>query len=171
MPKIARRLLAIDPSTKALGWAVFEIGGKGACRLIESGVMRQRNDDGEDDSPAWLVNLDEVVEKIRCVATEHGASLAVIEQPQMFSSARGKAAAASGSVLKLTAVAFALRERLRVMGMNVTMVPVSRWKGQTPKKITQMRVRRVWGWEGADHNEADAVGIGDWWIRKGPKAE
>lgn len=167
MPKVSHRLLAIDPSTKALGWAVFTLAPN---RLIESGVMRQRNDDGPDDEPAWLMNLDEVVEKVRCVCTEHGISLAVIEQPQMFGSSRGKAAAASGSILKLTAVAFALRERLMVLGVDVLMVPVSRWKGQTPKLITQKRVRRVWGWEGNDHNEADAVGIGDWYLRKGPGA-
>lgn len=168
MPKIRpNRLLAIDPSTKALGWACFIEQRPGRWALNASGVMRQRNDDGPDDEPAWLMNLDEVVEKVRELGV---VDRVVIEQPQMFGSSRGKAAAASGSVLKLTAVAFALRQLFVDRGVPVMMVPVSRWKGQTPKRITQMRVRRVWAWGGDDHNEADAVGIGDWYLRKGPKA-
>ena len=53
---------------------------------------------------------------------------------------------------------------------EVTLYPVSVWKGTTPKEITQKRMTRYWGWDpnakGSSHDEADAIGIGDYHIRR-----
>jgi Holliday junction resolvasome RuvABC endonuclease subunit len=156
-------LLAIDPATKTLGWAVFRrsAGGGRGWKLIDSGFIKQR---GEN----WIVNLDAMVSRVRAICTEYGVTRGIIEQPEVFGSARGEGAGNTGSILKLTACAWSLRQQMKCMGIACDTVPVRKWKGQVKKHITAMRVQRVWGWQGTDNNESDAVGVGDWYIRKGP---
>ncbi|KKK77481.1 hypothetical protein LCGC14_2853180, partial [marine sediment metagenome] len=61
---------------------------------------------------------------------------------------------------------FRVRTLFEQMDVEVTLVPVPKWKGNVPKEITMDRSRKHWGWRGEDHNEGDAVGIGDWYFRK-----
>lgn len=192
------RVLCVDPSIRALGWAVFEgeilgklrvTGGDGsgggvggmvenvgemACgaRLMKSGVIRVRDGD-------WIEALDDMVLRVEglvrwCESDEpvRRCDVVVIEQPDHYSGGVGEAARNSSAILKLMGLVFAIREMARrhtdAFGESpeVVLAPVRAWKGTTPKKITQLRVGRWWGWEGKDHNEADAVGIGDWYMRK-----
>lgn len=161
--KHAKRLLSIDPSTKTLGWALFDRrNGSADWRLVRSSYIRRR------PKADWMQGIDDMVAQLMGVAKKYGVHVVVIEKPQVFGGNAGVAAANTESVMKLSACVWAIRQAMRYVApvMHVELVNVNKWKGQTPKSVTQMRVRRHWGWDGKDHNEADAVGIGDWWIRK-----
>lgn len=163
-------LLCVDPSTRTLGWAVFRIGD--GASFIKAGVIHKGVDEDALNEAwptiEWIDRIDRMVSAVRLVAIEHRCTAAAIELPQVFQSAAGQGASASGSIIKLVAAAFSIRSDLYAIERmeTVLMVPVNRWKGTVPKEITQMRIRRAWDWKGSDHNEADAVGIGDWYIRK-----
>lgn len=142
------RVLAIDPSTKALGWAVFSGG------FENSGWIRVRG--GKD----WTARCDRMIDEVAALAREHRVCMVVIECPDYI-----RHGGVVADVMKLQGFVFALRERLR-HDYQVELLPVHRWKGQVPKTVTIQRIRRRYGWMGNDHNEADAIGIGDWWWRK-----
>lgn len=119
---------------------------------------------GKDD---WIRRTDEMVTNVRLIDDRTDARLVVvIEQPEIFLGGRGQAAANSGDVLKLCATAWSIRQAFVDDGREVMMVPVRTWKGNLPKSVTAARMRKHWGWKGEDHNESDAVGIGDWFVRR-----
>ena len=150
------KIMCIDPATEDLGIAVFE---DKPWKLVWSACLHGRGND-------WLERMDYLV---GCVAEEivrHRPRLLVIEDMEVRLSAAGQGAVNSGSLGKLIGCVHSLRTTGVALGCRVHLVPVSRWKGQVPKEVTQRRVRTHWGWQGEDHNEADAVGIGDWYLRK-----
>jgi len=92
----------------------------------------------------------------------------LIEEPRLFLSTRkGQAASNSSAILKLVAMVYCMAGALKALFTeNVVLVPVQQWKGNVPKEITQKRVLKHWGCKSGDDNITDAVGIGDWYIRK-----
>ena len=93
----------------------------------------------------------------------------VLEFPEHYSgggSAKAQGAANSGSTLKLAAMVGALMMQWSEAGANVELVTPSTWKGQVPKSVTAMRVKRHWNWVSASEDETDAVGLFDWCVRK-----
>ena len=168
------RILCIDPSVKALGWAVFrgvkcnQCKGDHKWELFKSGVIK--NNKGKKDGVDWIDKLDYMVQKISEMINEHELwrtlDLVLIELPSTYSGGKGDVAANSGAIMKLMGLVMALREMIRCTGFKTMVVPVRSWKGTVPKHITQKRIKHFWDWDGDDHNEADAVGIGDWYIRK-----
>ena len=164
------RRLFIDPGTRKLGYAIFTEGAKSVWLSRSSMIAAPRK-------KRWEKRVDFMVRAVVRVLKEKqrtSVGAVVIEMPQVFFSAKGQAANNSGSVLKIVAVVFALRQALLERGYEVRLVKVSAWKGQTPKHITAKRVQRHWGREmtavekvkGGD--EVDACGIGDYWYRRGP---
>ncbi len=178
--------LFIDPSIKALGWSLFKLGfedppdGQKASRITSAkfgscgAILLGKSFEDTSDSdprlyPVWMAKLDEMAGQIAWMASNNGVSLAGIEQPEIWGgtrSGRSEAAVNSGAILKLNAAAFSIRQALMGLSVSVTMIPVRRWKGNSPKLVTQRRIERAWGVSGVNHNAADAVGIGDWYIRK-----
>lgn len=159
-------LLCVDPSLTRTGWAFFAWRDDAGWKLHSAGVFKQRRCTNE-----WVATMDKMVsqlrEKLFVLRDEwEGRIVILVEQPELMLGGRGLAAHNSGAVMKLTAMVFTVRARCAELGLPCKLIPVSRWKGQVPKEVTQQRVRRYWGWSGTDHNEADAVGIGDWWVRK-----
>jgi hypothetical protein len=115
----------------------------------------------------WVYAVDWMVESIRRV--EGGGeliSVAVIEMPSHLPTARGMAASNSGAILKLGFCVSSLRQALRDDGIPVELIGVRFWKGQAPKEVTQRRMQQVWGVEYAKEDEYDAIGIGDWFVRR-----
>jgi len=53
---------------------------------------------------------------------------------------------------------------------DVYLIPVRNWKGQLPKQLTTKRVNQKYGtkfnWRTKQHNIADAVALGDWYLTK-----
>lgn len=49
-------------------------------------------------------------------------------------------------------------------------VPVYKWKGQLPKQLTTKRTNRRYkldlDWKTKEHNAADAIGIGHWFLNE-----
>lgn len=156
------RVLCIDPSTRALGWAIFEardtIGHDGvftqhSAKLTMWGALKQRGGTiaGEDGGDAWIRRLDAMVADLRSLQAKFQCDVVLIEQPDHYSSGRGEAAKNSSAILKLIALVFAARQALTDDGdgeVAVILVPVRKWKGTVPKEITQRRVFVHWGWAG-----------------------
>ena len=153
---MCKKMLTIDPSIKALGWSVFDTSPAYLC----SGFINLPK------SSSFVTNINQMTQKVVKLATFNKIDYAVIEQPEIFRSGKGEACISSGAIIKLTGCAFSIYGALTMTGVDVTMVKVTRWKGNVPKHVTQRRVKRHWGTCPSNHNEADAVGIGDWAVRK-----
>lgn len=171
-------LFCIDPSIKAMGVAWFDIDHKkksakylsSDCLTIRQGTKK----DWVDRLWGMVDNVDQEIwtGKDSVVFSKGQSSVrCLVELPSAYQSETGQAASHSGATIKLAGIAFASATLVKYHEMlgkdiKVDMIPVNKWKGTVPKKITQMRVKRAWGFCPKDHNEADAVGIGDWYIRK-----
>ena len=168
------RLLCIDPSIKAMGWAVFvddvtrELVACGVVKVTAEMIDDHIEEvDYEDFEPDWIVAADVALNEMVQLTLDHTKpDLVLIEMPWVRGGRVGAAAGNTGAILKLMALVFQLRAVYSQWDLDVTLVPVPKWKGNVPKEITQSRARKYWGWRGEDHNEGDAVGIGDWYFRK-----
>jgi hypothetical protein len=166
---MAKYLVCVDPSIKALGFAVFKKTDAfwATWKLVTSTGIKLKNKD-RGNPLSWVDRVDEMTSMVMDLlldatsGIENAAdAMLLIELPDY----RTDAASNTGSIEKLVAFVFTLRAMASSF-CKVTLVPVRKWKGNTPKSITQARVAKHWNWSGRDHNEADAVGIGDWAIRK-----
>ena len=159
------RIMAIDPGTKNLGWAIFEAKlEEGSFVYQKSGVVKIRN-----KSLTWLQRLDLMVTEVRRIMSENenGVDCIVIEKPEIFQgSNKGRAANNSGTILKLTSLVFSIRMMARIRGKVVILIPVIQWKGQIPKAITQKRIKTHLGIDIESQDESDAVGLGMYYVNK-----
>lgn len=165
----SRVLLAVDPSTRNMGWAVVKLDDTSRTgRYVKSGVLRMKKDlDGDVDGEAsleWVARVDEVVKFVMDKATSVGADEVYIEMPSTYGGGKGGVASNSGAVMKLAFCVAAVRGALIAGGFTAVLLPVVKWKGTLPKTVTQLRVKKHWGVIG-DHNEIDAVGMLDWVVR------
>lgn len=178
-------LFCVDPSLRACGWAFFECDDvKKTAQYRDSGVVKSKGiENGVDPvitslkgkkskANDWVSRLDETVDKVLENAKSNKPfrpHIALIELPSTYSGGVGDIAAASGAIMKLNGVVFSFRERLlhEYNFDEVILVPVPVWKGQTKKEITKRRVDRNWKISGVtDHNQYDALGISDWYLRR-----
>lgn len=197
-----KHTLCIDPSIKALGWAVFSTAlnpisqvkaspndSDNAHRVwyITSGVLKLKVDndrllDAElAHDPEWLSRVDQMTQSLTRIAILNSPLTKIlIEMPRIFMSEKGQGASNSGAILKLAFLVGSLRSFFltspsspTVPLSSVELIPVNNWKGTLPKHITRRRIKRHWNIETQeiDHNEADAIGIGDWYFRKFKKYE
>jgi nitrogen regulatory protein PII-like uncharacterized protein len=141
-------ILAVDPGTKALGWAVMDSINKRctACGFATTGAWRLVDWDGEYDLDA-----------------------AVIEVPQVYPQRSWK-----GDANDLIDVALAAGAVAGSLGCDVRYVRPREWKGTAPKEVHQRRIltlldmseRAILDGCGAPksklHNVVDAVGLGLW---------
>jgi len=149
-------LLSLDPGTKKAGYALFKDG-----KYLVSGVIEVKN-----KKLTWLQRLDFVVIEIRKLLETHGVHLVVIEEPQLFlSSRKGHAASNSEAVLKLVALVHSVRIMAKIKGIKVVLIPVQKWKGNVPTRVTQMRIKRHLCVEITQLDESDAVGIGLYYLK------
>jgi len=158
------QLLCIDPGTRKMGMAVFEVNHKKkAGRLIKYFVVLVPKSQGE-----WQDRIDMMANKAIQFCNTSRPDIVLIEGPRLFLSTRkGRAASNSSAILKLVAVVYCMAGALRALFTeDVIVVGVQKWKGNVPKEITQRRVARHWNCRSGDDNITDAVGIGDWYIRK-----
>jgi Holliday junction resolvasome RuvABC endonuclease subunit len=156
-------VLCIDPGTKTAGWALF-FSQDNSTRLIKSGIFKSCKEG------TWIDHIDEIIAAALSEFLGHNVNKVIIEQPQVFMSGKGQAASNSEAVLKLMGFVFAIRSLFihifKLQSSAITLVPVTTWKGQIPKNISADRIKRYWNVEPKDNNEADAIGIGDWYFRK-----
>ena len=162
-------ILAIDPGTRDLGYAIVRAQGRPdrAARIrvlaydhIRAAPKRGRPPRPPRKSPfAYVDRIDQI---LPLIPLSPRPDLVIIEMPQSFASARGRAALRSGSVQKLTFCVASIRQALRPI--PCTLVHPSKWKGNVPKHITLARLQRRFpalsrSLANANHNAVDALGI------------
>jgi len=186
-------ILAIDPSLRSLGWALFKIkkqkDKKPKVSLFKSGQFKAADttkdfkfyllnrsglpnpvlaNKGIHDANDWVLRIDYMTGKVYeawCAWTQQcDDTTVVIELPY------GAQANNAGDITKLTSLCFALREMFLIEDdvSQVYYAPVGVWKGQLSKELTQKRMNRLWGLtlDSKRADEADAVGIGSYYIRE-----
>jgi len=154
-----KKILCIDPSVQSLGWAVFELYEAYGV-LINTGEIKIRKSN-------WIYRLDFMINQLYKLFILESIDLILIEQPIIYYSGRGAVAANSESIMKLCSFVFAVRQMfLDYFHAEVQLVDVRKWKGQIPKSVTQKRNKKHWNFESDNDDISDAVGIGDWYIRK-----
>jgi len=158
-PKIIRKLLAIDPGTENLGWAIFNVG-QTRYKYMDSGVFQIKN-----KSLDWMQRMDILLIDVHSLIKEYCIDIVVIEEPAIFiGTEKGEGANNSGSVLKLTAVVHSIRMGAKRMGCKVHLLGVRKWKGNTKKEDTQRRIKRTFGITITQPDQADAVGVGRYFL-------
>lgn len=152
------KLLCIDPSIRACGYAVFE-----AWWPLSEGMRAVLRESGcyvNTTPEPWPGPLDSMVGATLDEAIRHDVDEVHIELPDHI-----RTEVNPEDVFKVLALVYSIRQACLDL-YDVHLHPVKKWKGNVPKQVTQDRVRRHWGWKGDDHNEADAVGLGDYVLRK-----
>jgi len=163
------RIFAIDPSVNSCGWALFENED-----LLKSGTIRSLNDAPEhayDDRVEWmLLQLDQVLVDTQFFVSETETGnlyrSIVIEKPCQWGAYKSTASQHSGSLQVLTLLVGAMFGHfLGYLSTQVVLIPVSTWKGQLTKDITQRRMELKYLRKFKTNDEADAVGIGDYYYK------
>lgn len=162
---MSRKFISIDPGLSGTGVAVWESCGDGEWDLYEACSLA-------------LKSQDAYVQKIAAILRQHDDEVekVFIEEPCLMSSETGTVAARSGALVKLCMIAGAIAGVSSLIakgdcnGIKVHMVPVSEWKGTSPKDVTKERVMRALPnkvEKGRASHYYDAIGIGIHAIRKG----
>lgn len=163
------RLIAIDPSIRALGWCIMTAhkpSKKVIIQYVDSGCLRLMS------KIEWRDRVDYMTQSVMKICKQKKVDALVFEEPILFGmfggDGRGDAANNTGSVLKLMGVAYSIRGAFKYWKPDgiVHAAPVNTWKGNVPKHITRSRMERRYTLELPDHNESDAIGIADWYLRK-----
>ena len=144
-------VLSIDPSIRNTGWAQFRGGEKQG-----SGVIRTQ---GTDD----FARIRSIVGAVMLLIPSGGCDV-VIEVPPAFTyarSARGAKGLNAGSMQKLNWVVGAICTAAALRCSRVHPVSPAEWKGCRSKAWD----KAISGKRSSD--EADAIGIGEWWLRIG----
>lgn len=79
---------------------------------------------------------------------------------------RSIASVSSDSYTKLCLAAGVIAGAAMSHGILVELIPVHSWKGQLPKRITKQRMEEKYKLKCKTDDEADALGILDWWLGK-----
>lgn len=173
------RVLSIDPSIKAMGWAILDVHTLNPAPKMShiiSGCLKQTKDYDLEKAADLLKRIDECTSFSRDLIAKHRPHYVVIEEPQIFGAGgtdKASAANNSGAVLKLNAVVYSIRSMVQYSDFRhdprpplPILLKVTKWKGNSPKRVTQLRVQRDLGVDFSDHNQMDAIGIGRYFIKQ-----
>lgn len=144
--------IGIDPSINTCGWAI--VSSKRG--LIKCGLILG------DSKRDWTCAAFNMAVKVAEVCPHAGGRI-TIELPQTWSSSRGIPAKMGGAIQKLYFLVGAIYVRL---GGACHLVPVSKWKGNVPKKVTYHRMKSKYGFKfppnDKNFNVSDAIGLADY---------
>jgi len=127
-------ILAIDPGLQ-MGYAYFPEGKKYPTR---AGLIKPEAR-GED----FFVQLHSTIAQFASLLMKFSPRDTAVEWPSYFGSLGGRAAAGSGSLVKLAFGIGKLAQISEAYGSNFVPVPVNKWKGQLSKKIVEKRIRKI----------------------------
>ncbi len=157
-------ILAIDPSVRNLGWAVLGPPNENP-QLIEFGTVKCDTVGLPDET-----RMNTVIAGLEDAAREYLLELThiVIEKPQLWGAYKSVASMHSGDLLGLHILTGALYwwASTIVQSHNTFLIPVSTWKGQLPKTVTQKRMESRYGVKFATDDESDACGLGTHYLTK-----
>lgn len=155
-------LLALDPSVGDCGYAVMN-GTHDKPEIVVSGTWHPSKAAGKPDRFEQLADF--VVE----TAIRHAACDAAVEIPdggeRFFLGRGGQRQRMSGKSERTYAQAVGVcRAAARAAGATVWPVRVTTWKGRSSKNVALLVASQKLGRDVTDTNEADAIGIGLWWL-------
>lgn len=157
-------LLSIDPSINSLGWAIFNLENG---ELEASGVVHN-----------YIPQSQEIEKRIRGIICNLTVAIwrwlkrvriVIIEKPHMWGAYKSVASAHSGSLLVLHILVGALF--WWASDNKCKLIRVSEWKGQLPKDVTKARMEKKYAKVFKGDDEADAVGLGSWYLERQTKKE
>ena len=145
--------MTVDPGLTGSGWIFWQ-----GQRILGHGVIKSPR---PRDS-YWVHRAFDVADML-CIAADQCKPMEIIcEEPKfMGSSARGRASAGSGSLVRLSMMVGILMAKLDPM-IEFTLLDVNDWKGNMDKDAVAKRVRRIMGDAAEDlkDHELDAAGMG-----------
>ena len=127
-------LLSIDPGLH-LGYAYFP---KKKLYPTHAGLIVPETK-GKD----FFVNLHTTITQYASILRKFSPQVVTIEWPTVYSSVVGRAAAGSGSIVKLAFTIGKLAQVAEAYGSMFIPVPVVQWKGQLPKNTVIKRIQRI----------------------------
>ncbi len=151
-------LVAIDPSIKSMGYAVFV----NEMLILSGAVIPSAEDKAK---PLGYRIQKQMIDLVKSLPSSNYKQLWVVEEPFIsLGTAKSAASAASGDVKKLIMIAGALTWHAFLMKADLELVLPGTWKGQLPKFITTERSEKRWQRKFKTDDEADAVSLGSWYI-------
>jgi Holliday junction resolvasome RuvABC endonuclease subunit len=150
----AGRILACDPSSQKFGWSVVESAGPGRITRHASGRLSpSKASEAHDQYTQIVLNLVGVIER-------HQVGAIVFEVPTGNSGyrMRGMSAASYGRAVEIPHTIAVLR------GLPWRAIDVATRKGDVSKSYTVGMVRRLLAYEARWEDEADALGLGCWFL-------
>ena len=163
------KVFSIDPSINSLGWACFDAKESTHANLFASGtIVAPKNNKSMllVERIQWMiceVQIQLVRIQLDTICTSEFAI--VIEQPESWGAYKSIASTHSGSLLGLHILVGALLGWGFGFTSNVVLIKVSAWKGQLPKHVTKERMEQKYNTSFKTYDEADAVGLGCWYIQ------
>ena len=149
-------ILAIDPGL-SLGWAYFPAGKDmpTSCGLIKP---KSKKED-------YFTQLSSTVGQCRNLFMMRALTTVAIEWPTIHSSVKGRAAAGSGSVVKLAFEVGKLVQVAEDYGLEFVKVDIINWKGQLKKPVVIKRLKKILPRKllnllAPESDTWDAIGIG-----------
>lgn len=155
------KLFCIDPSVRSLGWAYFEYNEEYGV-LLNTGAIKDTRKD-------WVYRLDKAVNELYALLSHYKPDKVIIEMPAVYHTGSGAVASNSEAIMKLCSFIFAVRQMTLdyfSYESKVLLISVRVWKGVVKKPVTWKRNKKHWNFESDNHDIQDAVGLGDYWIRK-----
>lgn len=146
--------IAFDPASHKTGWAIMTTSELG-FELCKSGVIKAPK--GEPDQ-----RIEYMVESVINLLRDYGPDQAVIEEPRQMGSKKGVATYRKAAYRIINACVECLTMS------NVYTFDCLTWKDDCKKEATIKDVNERFGLEleKKDNDEADAIGICDFFVRR-----
>lgn len=127
-------ILAVDPSVRALGGALFDERDWGRWELVHAFEVTPAVIKHEDPVERW----HRVAREFHgCIDPRIGLDMLVCERPQIYQRVTGKSKGDPNQMLGMVGVLGALKV---LLDTPVTSYLPAEWKGQTPKKTMCRRI-------------------------------
>jgi hypothetical protein len=158
------KIIAIDPSYEdgGLGYAIME----SPENLLLWGTTHSdtpKDASFEQKVAEALVALGQDI--LYCGLIGERRQL-IIEMPEVWGGFKAAMSTKTGVLHKLFFFVGALWQWGRERELVPILIPVREWKGQLPKEITRKRVEDTFGIKTKNMHEADAIGLGLYYLRK-----
>ena len=157
-----RRILSLDPSYEPnnMGYAWFA-EEEGKIYLQKWGTAPSTVSKGATLLEKWHDALGSIT---RLTAGRELIDYVAIEMPQTWGTYRSAMSSSSGVLHNLFFLVGMIYENMRSQNFNPVLLTTAEWKGQLPKKVTKERMEKRFGIKLATLHEADAVGIGAFFL-------
>jgi len=155
------RLIAVDPSIRACGYAVFSLGRGGYVLTSQYGVFTVP----ADKEFSWRARLHFILQQLNNLFQSYKGSVLVLEMPDHL-----KAGIKERDMYKLAYLCGAIEMSAFVNKLSTTLIEPHEWKGSMKKEITTKRVNKTFGLafraNTIEHNIADAIALGTWFCEQ-----